>query len=201
MENVAYKLFVYHSEDNMIFLIWPEEMALSCSWYHISVQSLWDGCLLLSLPRQADGLAVCQFMQCVHVSQSRWTLRQNRDLSPKHSSSRPIFFLPPEEHLLISQGSQNQGFLVKTKSREIIWENFNEVIEDSLKRQQNEPWRLLSGFISLWHANPPVFNMRVKEKMGEPRQRMFPLAYSHLISLDCMEPMTRTKGMAGEMKT
>lgn len=28
MENVAYKLFVYHSEDNMIFLIWPEERAL-----------------------------------------------------------------------------------------------------------------------------------------------------------------------------
>jgi hypothetical protein len=62
MGNVAYKLFVHHSEDNMIFLIWPEERALSCSWYHISEQSLGSKCLLLSPSRQADGLATYQFL-------------------------------------------------------------------------------------------------------------------------------------------
>lgn len=63
------------------FLIWPEEMVLSCSWYHISVQSLW-GCLLLSPLRQAHGAAGCQFGSFIYMSQSRWTLRQHKDPPP-----------------------------------------------------------------------------------------------------------------------
>lgn len=63
MENVAYKLFVYHSEDNMIFLIWPEERALSCSWYHISGQSIYSGFfwgrLLVLLPASLCGTFTC----------------------------------------------------------------------------------------------------------------------------------------------
>lgn len=63
------------------FLIWPEEMVLSCSWYHISVQSLWE-CLLLSPLWQADGGAVCQLLWLIYMSQSRWTLRQYRETFP-----------------------------------------------------------------------------------------------------------------------
>lgn len=96
----------------MIFLIWPEETAFSCSWYHISAQSLWDGCLLLSLLRQADGAAVCQFMWCVHMSQSRWTLRQNRDLSPK-PSSKSISFLLQSSFYWFHKEVKIKGFWLK----------------------------------------------------------------------------------------
>ena len=158
----------------MIFLIWPEEMAFSCSWYHISAQSLWDGCLLLSLLRQADGAAVCQFMRCIHVSQSRWTLRQNRDLSRK-PSSKSIFFLFQSSFYWFHKEVKIKGFWLK-QSREITSQNFSEVMEDSLKRQQNEPWTLLSEFVRFWHANPPVLNVQAEGKLDEPKQRIrFPL--------------------------
>lgn len=71
MENVAYKLFVYHSEDNMIFLILNrEEMASLQLISYFSAVSLRRVFTLVS-SRQVDGVAVCQLMWCIHVSQSR----------------------------------------------------------------------------------------------------------------------------------
>jgi hypothetical protein len=128
MGNVAYKLFVYHSEDNMIFLIWPEEMALSCSWYHISAQSLWE-CLLLSPPRQADGVAVCQLLWLIYMSQSRWTLLCAETLRRWWKASDVISFPSVDQATFlflspISQGKPNQGFRVSPTWKEITSEFF-----------------------------------------------------------------------------
>lgn len=35
-------------------------------------------------------------------------------------------------------------------------EIFNKVVEDSLKRQHNEPRTLLCEFLQFWHVNPPT---------------------------------------------
>lgn len=76
-------------------------MVLSCSWYHISVQSLW-GCLLLSPLWQAHGAAGCQFGSFIYIRQSRWTLRQHRDPPPPPSQKKkkrrllkPHYIPPP----------------------------------------------------------------------------------------------------------
>ena len=66
-------------------------------------------------------------------------------------------------------------------------------MEESLKRQQNEPWTLLSEFIRFWQANPPVFNVQAEGKLDEPKQRIR-IAVHPLSSLDSTERTTRGAG-------
>lgn len=109
MENVAYTLFVYHSEDNMIFLIWPEEMALLQLISDFSAVSLRRVFTVVS--SEAGWWCCCLPVNAAH---SRVTKQVNSKTKPR--SLFKTFFLkiysfpPPKGLLLISQGSENSRF-------------------------------------------------------------------------------------------
>lgn len=115
------------------------------------------------------------------MSQSRWTPRQNRDLSPEHSSSKSTSFL-------LQCGIYWFHNEVKVK---VSWlkQSPEKLHQRSLMKWWRTPWKdcIMNHESYCLHLSDlgmsiPVFNTQTEGKLDKPRQRTRSLLHSSPIS-------------------